>query len=222
MREISVLGVSIADRSLRESLRLLGVYMEEEGLRTVCFLTTDLLMKAKDDKSLKEALEGMDLPVTGSVQILEAGGIKSATRKREVEGNYFLRELIKRLAREKKKIFLIADTQDALVSLREQLLLMEGKLTFFGSYSFDGPEVSDDAVINEINTVIPEVVISASASPRQELIMHGAKDMINARLWISLQDETVKALGSYNKKGFLSEIIDKLIFKRTVKKYDEG
>ena len=38
----------------------------------------------------------------------------------------------------------------------------------------------------------------------------------------TFQKSTVKALGSYNKKGFFSEIIDKLIFKRTVKKYDEG
>ncbi len=221
MKEINVLGVSMTDRSLRESLRLVQELGRSPGLGTVCFVDTELLIKAKDDSSLKEALEGMDLLVPASPQILEAGGIKSASRRREVEDNYLLRELLKRFAREKKKIFLLADTQDELVTLREHLLLASQKLTFFGSFAYDGPDNSEDAVVNAINSVIPDVIISVASSPAQELLMHERGSMVNALLWISFQPGIRDSLGDRG-PGFFSSVIERFIFKRTLRRFGDG
>ncbi len=215
------MGVSLIDRSLREAMKLLGELLETESLGTVCFLSNELLIKAKDDTDLRDAIQGMDLPVAASVEILEAGGIKSVSRLREVEGNYFIKEMLKKLAREKKKIFLIGNSQDELVTLRETLLSVAGKLTFFGSFAYDGPETSQDAVINAINTIIPDVIISAASSPEQEHLMHNSRNMVNSRVWISLQPEVLKKLGDRKRGGFLSDIIDRLIFKRTLRNFDD-
>ena len=213
----------MVDHTLRESLRLVGEYLEKGSLSTVCFVSNDLLMKAKDDEELKNAIEGMDLSIASTTQILEAGGIRSVSRIREVEGDYFLRELLKRLAREKKKIFLLGNTQEELVALREQFLSVAGKLTFFGSFALDGPETSEDTIVNAINVIIPDVIISSVDSPRQEMLMASSRSMVNARLWVSLQPEVREALTKGGKSGgFLGSVIDRLIFKRTVKRYDDN
>jgi N-acetylglucosaminyldiphosphoundecaprenol N-acetyl-beta-D-mannosaminyltransferase len=220
MKEISVLGVGMTDRSLRESLRLVSELFSKDGLGTVSFIGTDLLIRAKDDAGLKDALENMDLLVPASVEILEAGGITSVTRHREVAGNYFLTELLKKLAKEKKKIFLIADTQDELVSLREQLLQSAKKLTFFGSFAFDGPDRSEDAVINAINSVIPDVIISVVSAVSQEKLMYSSRSMVNAGVWVSLLGQVRDSLGN-KRRFFLSSVIDRFIFKRTLKRFGD-
>lgn len=222
MKEISVLGITMTDYSLREALRLAESYMDGNVLNTICHLNTDLLMKAKDDQELKAAVAGMDMLVPGAVGILEAGGILSMSRRREVEGNFFIREFLKRLARERRKIFLLANTQEELVAMRALLLSMEKKLTFFGSFTYDGPEVSQFAVVNEINSVVPDVIISMVPSPGQEKLMYECRQMVNARVWISFQEGMLKEKEGKGGKTFsLTEFIDRFIFKRTVKKYDD-
>lgn len=224
MREISVLGVAVRDYSLREALRQVQDYMKDGVLNTVCYLDMDLLMKARDDSNLKDAIEGMDLLVPGNKEILQAGSLNYGSREREVEGNFFLREVLKRLAKEKRRVFIVADTQEDLVLLREQLLATQPRLTFFGSFSYnDAVGVPEDAVINEINSVIPDVIISRVSSPAQELLVMNGKMMVNAKLWIALQSQSVQApsAGTGSKPGFL-EFVKRHIFKRAVNKFDEG
>lgn len=222
MKEISVLGIKMNDMSLREALREAEGYMENFRLNTICFLNTELLMKAKDDMGLRSAIQGMDMHVAGSVEILSAGGISARSRRKEVEGNFLLRELIRRLAYEKSKVFILGGSQDELVHMREVLLKVENKLTFFGSFALDGPEVSNDAIINEINSVVPDVIVSMIPSPEQELLMAESSNMVNAKFWVSIQPEILEALAadSVQKKGFV-DFINRFLFRRTVKKYDD-
>lgn len=222
MKEISVLGITMTDYSLREALRLAESYMDGSTLNTICHLNTELLMKAKDDEELKIAVAGMDMLIPGATGILEAGGVLSMSRRREVEGGFFIREFLKRLARERRKVFLLANTQEELVAMRAVLLSMEKKLTFFGSFTYDGPEVSHFAVVNEINSVVPDVIISMVPSPGQEKLMYECRQMVNARLWISFQEGMlIEKESAKSGISFVSEFIDKFIFKRTVQKYDD-
>ena len=65
------------------------------------------------------------------------------------------------------------------------------------------------------------MIISAASSPEQEHLMHNSRNMVNSRVWISLQPEVLKKLGDRKRGGFLSDIIDRLIFKRTLKNFDD-
>jgi|GEM_PF-1935705 len=223
MREISVLGISMRDLSLREGLRECDGFMKSGSLSTICFLNTDLLMKAKDDDALRDAIQGMDMLVAGSTDILLSGGVTARSRIKEVKGNFFLRELLKRFAREKKKIFIIGNSDDELVLMREKLLQFASGITFFGSFIYGENEVSGDAIINAVNSVLPDVIISLVESPAQELLMEHSRMMVNSRVWIALRPETLDNTGGGRQAGSrLLRFIESRIFKRTVKKFDES
>lgn len=221
MREISVLGVEVEDHSLREALRLSQTYFENGILNTICYLDTDLLMRAKDDEEVKKAVQEMDLNIPGSVEILKAGGVASKSREKEVRDNFFLRELLKRFAREKRRVFLVARTEDDLVELRERLLAIEGRLTFFGSFAYDERPGAEEALINEINSVIPDVIFSNIASPDQELIVSNNRMMVNAKLWIAMKPACI-ATPAVRPHFFdrMVSYIDRHIFKRVVTRYE--
>lgn len=204
-------------------MRRVQDFLGNERLDTICYLDRELMVKASDDEQLKSAICEMDLLIPGNVDILRAGGVKSKSREKEVEGNFFLREILKKLAREKKRVFIVADTQDDLVRLREQLLLIEGRLTFFGSFAYDDLAGTDDAIINEINSVVPDVILSQISNASQEVLMSKSKLMANATLWLALQPSSL-ATPIVKKQRFPNQMlsfIDRVIFKRAVNQFED-
>ncbi len=223
MKRISVLGVELRDYPVKESMKLILQYLNSGNLDTVAFLTTGLLLEAKDNEELKNCIEMMDMTVPVTMDILNAAGVNSRSREKEIENNMFLKELLRRLAKDKKKIFLLGETENDLIHMREALLQFDDKLTFFGSYAYENLTGEEDAIINEINNAIPDVVISTLSASKQVHIISENKMKVNARVWISLTDVSMKASGSGElKRGKLHTIIDKTIFRRMVTKYENS
>ncbi len=220
MRRIKVLGIELRDYSVRESMKLITQYLNNGSLDTVGLLTTDLLVDAKDDPELKSYLEEMDMTVPVMEDILHAGGLNVRSREKEVQNNVFLRELMRRLSKEKRKIFLVAETDAELVHLREAMLKIDNKLTFFGSYAYENLTGTEEAIINEINSVIPDVVVSYLKSPKQERLIHENKMKVNAQLWVAMRGIALRTTQTGElKHGGLHTLIDKTIFKRVVSRY---
>lgn len=217
MKNINVLGVQLNDLSVREAIKLVAVYLNSESLNTVGFVSTNLLLEARDSDSLRESIEGMDIVVPTKPDIIKASGY----REREISNNVFMHEFLKKLSREKRKIFIVGSTEEEQVAIREALLRINDKLVFFGCFSFTDQDGSEDALINEINSVLPDVVISQIDSPRQEEFIHAAKQKVNARIWLSLQKENLLVAPTGQiKRGKIKDFFDRILFKRVVNKYD--
>lgn len=219
MRRMNVLGISLYDLSVREAMRKVDDYLNNGSLNTVSFLTHELLLDAKDDPVVKEALENTDLVIPCSVEILKAAELLGRAREKEVENHQFQYELLHKLAKERRRIFLIAQTQEDLVRLRSSLLEQEEKLTFFGSYAYNELPGESDGIINEINGVLPDVIISMLESPLQERLVQEQKRKVNASLWVCLQEGNLKVSASGGKG--LGSWISNVIFKRAVSRYEQ-
>lgn len=218
MKNINVLGVQFNDMSVREAMKLVSMYLSTENLNTVCFATTRLLLEARDSEEFKHCIESMDLVIPATTDIFPVTGY----RAKEIANNVFLHELLKKFSREKMRIFIVGATEEEQVRIRESLLSINEGLTFFGcfSYNADQPGV-DDSLINEINSVLPDVVISNLESPLQEQLVNREKQKVNARIWVSLQNESLKSASLKKRgRGWLVDFFDRFIFKRVVDKYD--
>lgn len=221
MRRVSVLGVELRDYSVKESMKMIAEYLNNGSLDTVCLISTDVLVEAKDDNELKGYIEAMDMTVPVTEDILHAAELNIRSREKEVQNNTFLKELMRRLAKEKKKIFLLAETEHDLVIMREALLKFDSRLTFFGSYAYENLSGTEDAIINEINSVLPDVIFSYLETPKQERLIQENKMKVNAQIWVALRSVALKTTESGElKRGGLHTLIDKTIFKRVVSKYE--
>ena len=221
MNIYNVLGVSIEDKSLRQQLEFAFGSLENKSLNTVCLLDTELLMKIKDDETAKAAVMAMDMLVAGSTELLKSGGITSKSRFKEVESGLFLQGFLKKLGHDKKKIFLIGSSQEELKHLREVLLSIENRLTFFGSATYGNDDTSADGVVNNINSVLPDVIISMAESPKQELLVSENRAMVNAAMWVCLQPGNLEiAQGHMGRMKKFINYLENRIFRRTVKQFD--
>lgn len=220
MREINILGISLKDYTLREKLSLADRYLKNGALNTIECVSAKTLMAAGDDPQQKEWLEAMDMIVYSDVDIARSAGITNRNRLKEIENNSFLKELLRRLAREKCPVYLLTDSEDTMQMLENDLARLQTALQIVGKYVFSPDEGTEDALINEINDKAPKVIVALSAYPVQESFIFQNKSRLNADIWLGLQKDSL-VLGMEEKRiGVLLRKLQHKIFQRKVSRYE--
>lgn len=216
MKSISVLGVRLNDLSVREAIKLSSSYLNSESLSTICFINKGLMIDARDSEDIKSCIEEMDLVIPTSADVVSAYGY----REREISNNFFLKEFLKKLSKEKKRIFVVARSEEDQVAVREALLKINDRLIFFGCFSFGENAGTEDGLINEINSVLPDVVVSLLDSPLQEELVLRAKSKVNSRVWLLLKEDALWGAAGESKIRSFRDFLDRVLFKRIITNYD--
>ena len=219
MQNLNILGVALTDYSLKESLFMLDGFIKGGGLKTILYLTTPMLIMAGEDAEEKAAIEALDMTLCGDADILRVAGIKSASRQYEVDNLVFLKEFLRRLARNGRKVYLLAESEEELNLLREDLEALQNGIIIGGSSTATDEE---DEIINRINDIAPTAVISRMPSKRQEKWMMGAKLLVNAEVWLGISkdmilDRTKEPLS----RKFMDKVYKK-IFQSRMNRFNDG
>lgn len=224
MRKISILGLNLQDYTLREKMRLAEGYLHGGALNTVACVSAKMLMSAGEDAQQKEWLEAMDVIAYCDKDILDAAGITAHSRLREVENNSFLKEFCKKIAREKRTVYLLADTDEAIELLENGLMQLQESVRVSpvgkSVLRTEEMESSTDAVINEINDKAPNVILSFMTYPHQEAFVFHNKNRINADLWLGLQKENLLLYEDHKGIRTLIKSLQRKIFQRKVHQYE--
>ena len=184
--KLSVFGIGIDSRPAKESLKAAIELMDGEGLSTIEILTMDMLLKERDNEEIKEILAKMDLVLPESEAMLkmaENPEVKHAAETAEKRG--FLQMYLKYLQKYKKRVFLLAE-DDRQCEQVSELLKKEYRgilLTGSGVLPEGGEE---ESVINEINGLEIDCILSVLSSPHQELFAENARNMLSAKMWLGL------------------------------------
>lgn len=183
IKKIDVLGVQLDNYTVREAVRQVETYLTNDVLNTVETISMKMLMESEHDAVLKEVIDSLNLAVIGEKEILQAAGVGTMQRIRETQENDFYFEFFKRIERNKKNIFLLAETRENLELVKAQLGEEFPKLLFAGEYVMEDCVGNLDAAINEMNAVTPDVIVSVLPTPKQEHFFWEHRDKLNASIW---------------------------------------
>lgn len=182
MRRYSVLGISLMDVSAREGLRRAEHFLQTGALNTTSYINAQSLSMASRDEQVKEYLEETDLMFCLEPDILEAAGIASPGRVREIEDRMFLREFLKRLARQHDKVYLLGDTDK---QAQENLNIVDVR-------GYEEFEYQPQRLMNAMNEAAPKVIFSRMTYPLDLELMHSGRKFLNAELWVALPETKLK------------------------------
>lgn len=161
MKTINVLGITLKNYSLRETLRETEKYLKNGALNTVLYVSKKQLMRASGNEQWKAWLEGADLTICADPDILSMQEPISGNRRKEIEEHEYLHEFLKKVVRNRRKVFLLADTDMHMQMLKNSLLDKQSALDIAGEALFTESVNDDDGnLINEINDVTPGAVIA--------------------------------------------------------------
>ncbi|MGC4019012.1 MAG: WecB/TagA/CpsF family glycosyltransferase [Muricomes sp.] len=182
--KINIFDVEIDGLTAKAAMQAVVQYMESEFINTVEIVTLDMLMKGKDDPEWKENTKEIDLVLPGEQEILEAAKIQDKDLLRDVTNKVFLRMFLRYLQRNRKKVFLLAQSEKELTSL-EQAIEKYNKGIQVAGHGVLSPEgKSEENIINDINGVETDCILSVLPSPNQEDFIVRNSALLNARMWL--------------------------------------
>ena len=186
MQKFTILGITLYDYGAREALRNTDRFLGSGGLNTVAYISSAQIAQASRDVELKESVEQLDMTLCTEPDLLEAAGIAARSRIREIDEKVYLRELLRKLYRNRNSVYLLADTQQELEMLEDLIQEYQGNLYIQGRGTCEMFDRQPERLVNELNDVAPDAVLSRMPWPQDIVLMKEYGQYVNARLWVSL------------------------------------
>ncbi|MCR5785026.1 MAG: WecB/TagA/CpsF family glycosyltransferase [Eubacterium sp.] len=180
----------------------------------------ELLMIAESDENVKNELSGADLTIVGDKAILEAAGVARLQRINETENGNFFADFLKKLYRGGYSVYLLGDTLEDTDALKKYLNDNFEHLKIVGQGIIDEESAGSEKLVNEINIVLPDVIISTTSSPKQEAFLSAHKNHICAKLWYGIGTQKPHNRKSYGLRKRWRRIVSSRIFHHKVNKFN--
>ena len=182
---VKIMGIDIDMMSNDIFIQKMNEYLTEDSLDVILFASTDMLNRAVDDLEYQQILKQAKLLLPGEealltthhVDILEAGGMVVSCRS--------LGMMLENLIKEDRTLYIIAESEEEVAGLQEYCRHMQTGLQVVGAYVYDR-EQENAAVINEINSHTPDMLLlNLTTGLQEEWIMEHAP-LLSARLCIAI------------------------------------
>lgn len=219
IKKIDILGMQLDDYTVREAIHRVEAFPDDNFLKSIENISMQMLMETEHDPVLKEVISSLDLAVIGEKEILEVAGAKTMQRMKETEGNDFFFEFMKRIERNRKRIFLLGETEEKTEKIKQQLLEEYPKLLLEGEYALENCVGNLEAVINDLNAANPDIVLSVLPAPKQEHFFWEHKDKISAKIWYGLGENGIGKKSGMKKK--FKSLLHRGRLKSSIEKYEK-
>lgn len=197
LKKIDLLGMSIDNYTVREAALQLDIFLSSTALNIIETVTVEKILLAEGNPKMQECFREADLTLIGDKELLGFLSGKdqtSAQRIREVKDNEFLYEMIRRVVRNQKRVFLLAMTGKEVDKLQAFFEAEAERFKIAGSYSVEECGTDSDTIVNEINGATPDIVISAMTSPYEEEFILEHRGKLSLGIWIGIGTD-------YNRKA---------------------
>lgn len=188
IKEICVAGIKLGNYTVRESLMKIDKAFYEQSFTTVEEVNMRSLFLAREDETVKQIIESIDITVIAENGILDVAGEHNLQRKYEIEENEFFYQLLKRIERSTKRIFLLGESEKEILLAKEFIGEEFPRVVIAGSMALEACVGGDESAINEINAEAPDVILSVLPSPLQEHFLANHRDKLSANLWYGVGD----------------------------------
>lgn len=183
IKEITVAGIKLNSYTALENLTQIGKNLDNNVFTTVEEVYMRTLLLAKEDELVKNVVETLDVTIIAENGVWDAAGENTSLRRREIERREFFFQLMHILERNKYSVFVLGDAASEVTLTCEYLAEEFPRLKVVGAVALEECMGTDEGIINDINLLAPDVVISVLPSPKQEHFLAEKKRMLSTKLW---------------------------------------
>lgn len=160
-------------------------YLENEGLNVMHMISLDYMDAYEKNELLKITLQQADLVLPGEkailtrhhVDVLETGGM--------IVDYHGIQELIEPLKNAGRTFYLVLRNAKEAKIVYRYLTRCFGGEKIVGVYVADG-EVTEEALVNDINTKLPDIILLSMDSTDQEEWLQNNRAKVNAKLCFAI------------------------------------
>lgn len=210
LKKIDILGIEVDNYTVREAMMQVENYLDNTVMNTIETIDMKMLELAGRDETVRACMEQLDLAVIGEKEILIAADVHSSQRISETINHDFFREFIKRIIRNHKRVFLLAETIAQEEQLEHFLVGKYEQIEVAGHCAIEEKSNDFESVVNEINSASADVIFSILPSPLQEQFLTENKSKLDAKIWYGLSSDYAPRF----RISRISQIAGRLIHKK--------
>ena len=210
LKKIDILGIEVDNYTVREAMMQVENYLDNTVMNTIETIDMKMLELAGRDETVRACMEQLDLAVIGEKEILIAADVHSSQRISETINHDFFREFIKRIIRNHKRVFLLAETIAQEEQLEHFLVGKYEQIEVAGHCAIEEKSNDFESVVNEINSASADVIFSILPSPLQEQFLTENKSKLDAKRWYGLSSDYAPR----SRISRISQIAGRLIHKK--------
>lgn len=210
LKKIDILGIEVDNYTVREAMMQVENYLDNTVMNTIETIDMKMLELAGRDETVRACMEQLDLAVIGEKEILIAADVHSSQRISETINHDFFREFIKRIIRNHKRVFLLAETIAQEEQLEHFLVGKYEQIEVAGHCAIEEKSNDFESVVNEINSASADVIFSILPSPLQEQFLTENKSKLDAKIWHGLSSDYAPR----SRISRISQIAGRLIHKK--------
>lgn len=158
-------------------------YLESEYTNVVHMISLDYIDTYDKNELVQQVLGRADLVLPGEKAILSAHHVDVLETGGMVVDYHAMLNLVEALKLEEKTYYLIVRNENEAKSLYRYLTQHFHQENILGIYTSDG-NVSEEALINDINTKLPDIVLLSMDSTGQEEWLEKNKGKVNTKLCV--------------------------------------
>lgn len=175
--ELNILDNKQLEEQVRE-------YLENDYLNVILLASEKLLLYAAENPEFREKLLRADLILPGEEellgmyhgQVLKEGGMIVSYR--------CLERLLRAFCREQKTVYTVYDNEHYIRFIENAFRNFQSGAILAGSAMEQ--EMTDESIVNEINSLAPDVLLIAMEVPKQEEWMMAHSAQLNSKLCLGL------------------------------------
>lgn len=178
--QIKILGVSIDNVTAEESgIRTKElIEMSNKSCKMIFAPNVEFVMTAQRDKEFFDILKESSLSTPDSIGIMIGAKLQGKEFKQRIPGQAYFREVIQLGEKEGWTFYLLGGMEGIAEKTAENLRKEFPNIKIIGTHHGFLNEETEKEVINEINTLQPNVLFVALGAPKQEKWIYKNKDIL--------------------------------------------
>lgn len=220
---VKIMDIDVDMLSNDVFIKKINEYLTDEKLQVIFFASTELLNRAVSEEEYRKLVDMAELFLPGEEALLSAHHADVLKAGDMVVSCKSFGMVLEKLKKEDRSIYIMSKSDTDVESLMGYCKRMQPELRIAGSCAYS-EEMDDGAVVNEINSHIPDILLVDLAIGVQEKWIMEHVPLLNAKICIAIGGVAnlilaqEKQIPDWIQKLHLGGLYHKIVREQSVKK----
>ncbi len=181
-----ILGVPINNVNLIEATAVAMLGFEKDEKSLIFTPNPEFVINALEDKEFMEILNSSSLNVADGIGIVIASKILGFPLRERVAGYDLVQSIFSKMKYSENTVYFLGSDKDTVFKAKDMMEKKYQGLKILGAHDGYFDEKNENIIIDEINSLKPDLLLVGLGSPKQEKWIYKNKDKIDAKVFIGV------------------------------------
>lgn len=192
MEYVNIFGVKIFNIDFQEAINIVNRFLKEDRNHSIITPNTEIVMAAKDDEELRNIINEADLVIPDGIGLIYGSKMRGHPLKERVTGYDVSMELLKILDECGGSLYMLGGKPGVTDKAEEKIKKDYENINIVGHHHgyFKGihrgmkGNLEELEIIEEINSLKPDIIFLGLGFPKQEMFINEYKDKLHSKIII--------------------------------------